>query len=120
MYLDKGFIYSDPYKYLVCDSIVGFSFQEGSNVEEYDINMDDMQKCGQLVYYNNGKLAELVLQNADYGTYKSSIIKKRYSNDDQIAIMLNRYDSEEDELRYDRMMQWREFAADLAKKITNL
>ena len=67
--------------------------------------MDDMQKCGQLVYYNNGKLAELVLQNADYGTYKSSIIKKRYSNDDQIAIMLNRYDSEEDELRYDRMMQ---------------
>lgn len=117
MYIDRGVIYSEPYKYLICNNVVSYSFPEGSDVTELDVNMDDMKKYGQLVCYNNGKLAELVFDSADYGTYKSAIIKKRYSNDDQIAIMLNKEDSDEDLLRYERMMKWREFAASLSKEL---
>ena len=120
MYIDRNIIYSDPYKFLICDNTVGFQFPADKDVEEFEINMDDIKRLGKLAYYNNGRLAEKLVENVDYGYYKSSIIKKRYSNDDQIAIILNKDDSEEDRIRYDRMMQWREFAADLAKKIANL
>jgi hypothetical protein len=117
MYIDRNVIYSDPYKFLICGDMIGYQFPEGCSVEEYDINMDDIKKLGKLAYYNNGRLAEKLVDNGDYRYYKSSIIKKRYSNDDQIAIMLNKDDSEEDNIRYDRMMQWREFAAELSKRI---
>ena len=69
------------------------------------INMDGV------VFRNNEKY--------DYGQWKANIIKKRYSNDDQIAIMLNRGD-EESNMIYNKMMQWREYASVLAKKFVEL
>ena len=45
------------------------------------------------------------------------MIKKRYSNDDQIAIMLNAQLSEEDKIYYDKMQEWREFSGYIAKSI---
>jgi hypothetical protein len=38
----------------------------------------------------------------------------RYSNDDQIAIILNKDESEKDKISYNRMQMWRRFADDLA------
>ena len=58
-----------------------------------------------MVYYNGGTLAQSLFNNGSYGDYKSSIIKNRYPNDDQIAIILNKEDSEEDIIRYEIMMQ---------------
>ena len=45
------------------------------------------------------------------------MIKKQYSNDDQIAIMLNAQLSEEDKMYYDKMQEWREFSGHIAKLI---
>ena len=45
------------------------------------------------------------------------MIKKQYSNDDQIAIMLNAQLSEEDKMYYDKMQEWREFSGYIAKSI---
>jgi hypothetical protein len=45
---------------------------------------------------------------------KTHIIKMRYSNDDQIAIILNKDESEKDKISYNRMQMWRRFADDLA------
>ncbi len=49
-----------------------------------------------------------------YEEVKTAIIKTRYSNDDQIAVMLNRERSEAHAEAYRRMQQWRSFAAMLA------
>ena len=45
------------------------------------------------------------------------MIKKQYSNDDQIAIMLNAQLSEEDKMYYDKMQEWRKFSGHIAKLI---
>lgn len=49
-----------------------------------------------------------------FGDAKKYIIQKRYSNDDQLAIMLNRDD---DELSYQKMQEWREWASTVARMI---
>ena len=117
MYIDKNITYSDAGKYLIYKNQIGFQFPSSEDIMEYDINLDDLYIKGNTAYYNSGTLAQNIIKNGSYGDYKSSIIKKRYSNDDQIAIILNRDDSDEDLMRYYRMMQWREFAAELSKRI---
>lgn len=117
MYTDKNITYSDAGKYLIYKNQIGFQFPSSEDIMEYDINLEDLYIKGNTAYYNSGTLAQNIIKNGSYGDYKSAIIKKRYSNDDQIAIILNRDDSDEDLMRYDRMMQWREFAAELAKRI---
>lgn len=119
MYTDKSITYSDAGKYLIYKNQIGFQFPSSEDIMEYDINLDDLYIKGNTAYYNRGTLAQNIIKNGSYGDYKSAIIKKRYSNDDQIAIILNKDDSDDDLIRYDRMMQWREFAAELAKKIIN-
>lgn len=117
MYTYKNITYSDAGKYLVYKNQIGFQFHASEDIMEYDINLDDLYIKGNTAYYNGGTLAQNIIKNGSYGDYKSAIIKKRYSNDDQIAIILNKDDSDEDLMRYDKMMQWREFAAELSKKI---
>lgn len=52
-----------------------------------------------------------------YAEAKRFVISKRYSNDDQIAIMLNIDDSKEDALAFSKMQKWRAWAAVVAHKI---
>ena len=50
-----------------------------------------------------------------YAAIKTFVIKLHYSNDDQIAIILN---NDEDKMR--EMQEWREYAASIAGKYTNI
>lgn len=52
-----------------------------------------------------------------YADAKRFLVSKRYSNDDQIAIILNKDDSEEDALAYDKMQEWRAWASLVAHKV---
>lgn len=52
-------------------------------------------------------------RNMSYTAIKTFIIKLHYSNDDQIAIMLNN-----DEAKMKEMQEWREYASEVAKKYT--
>lgn len=55
--------------------------------------------------------------NASYADIKTAIIKLKYSNDDQIALMLNyQNDSEKYYEAYNEMQNWRDKASKLAKK----
>lgn len=59
-------------------------------------------------------------QNPGIRTYadaKKFIINKRYTNDDQIAIILNKDDDEESALAFQKMQEWREWASVVARKI---
>ena len=71
-----------------------------------------------IAIYSNGLIRESSV--GDYGTLKSRIIARQFTNDDQIAIILNKDDSDEDKLLFDKMQEWREWASILAKRIISL
>lgn len=55
--------------------------------------------------------------NASYADIKTTIIKLKYSNDDQIALILNYQDDPEKYYEaYNEMQNWRDKASKLAKK----
>lgn len=120
MYTIQDTVYADAGKYLKCGNKVAFQMKASENIEELDLNLDDIQIVNNYAYYNNGLFAQEVNPRWTYGDYKSRIIKKKYSNDDQIAIMLNKYDSELDQIYYQKMQEWRAFASLLAKKIMEI
>ena len=112
-------IYSEAGYILKCDNKKAFQLLYDSSKTYIEIPIDitntkiesGMINMDGVVFRNNEKY--------DYGQWKANIIKKRYSNDDQIAIMLNRGD-EESNMIYNKMMQWREYASVLAKKFVEL
>lgn len=124
MYTDKGYIYSDAGKILVSGNFVGYNIKADSsladNITEEDIIIGDMIIDGDFIRYNNGKIIQAYAKDRSYADWKTKIIKWRYSNDDQIAILINKDDSEDDNIKYERMQAWREYAAKLAKVIINL
>lgn len=120
MYTDKNITYADAGKYLKRGNIIAFQMSASDNIQEIDLNTSDLHIEGKWAYYNNNLFAQFINKTYEYSDYKSQIIKKRYTNDDQIAIILNKEDSEEDQMRYQKMMEWREFAASLSKQIINL
>lgn len=124
MYIDKGYIYSDAGKILVSGNFIGYSVKADSSladtVTEENVILDDIVLDGDFIRYNNGRIIQSYIKDITYGEWKTKIIKWRYSNDDQIAILINKDDSEEDIIKYNRMQEWREYAAKLARKIINL
>lgn len=124
MYIDKGYIYSDAGKILVSGNFVGYSVKADSsltdNIAEENVILDDMILDGDFIRYNNGRIIQAYVKNRTYAEWKTMIVKWRYSNDDQIAILINKDDSEDDSIKYERMQAWREYAAKLAKAIINL
>lgn len=120
MYTDRNITYADPGKYLKSKNNI--CFQGSSNVvyEELPLELNDMHIKNGVVFYNTDLCAQFIVRSWTYADYKREFIKKRYSNDDQIAIILNKDDSEEDLQRYNRMMEWRKFASLMANKIMNL
>ena len=119
MYTDRNIVYAEPGKYPKYKNQIAFQFPAKGGIGEYDLNISDLYIKNNIAYYNNGLFVQKIEKNWKYADYKKDIIKKRYSNDDQIAIILNKDDSAEDLLRYNRMMQWREFASLLSKQIIN-
>ena len=83
--------------------------------EEINSPLDIEIKDG-LIFYQNGKLA-CAPEKMDYANIKTKIIKLRYSNDDQLALMLNKDNSEEDTVLYDKMQEWREWSGRFAKEV---
>ena len=120
MYTDKNIIYADAGNYLKYKNQVAFQFAANEQISEHALILDDMFIKNNIAYYNNGLCAQKINPNWKYADYKREIIKKRYSNDDQIALILNKDDSEEDFIKYNKMMEWRQFASQLATKILNL
>ena len=120
MFIKGNMIYSEAGYILRCDNKKAFQLPYDVSKEYIEIPIDitntkiesGMIDMDGVVFRNNKKY--------DYGQWKANIIKKRYSNDDQIAILLNKDDSAEDKMRYDKMQEWREYASALAKKFVEL
>lgn len=120
MYIEKDTVYSEPGCCLRYQNRIGYHFPADYEVVEEKIDFDKFTIKNNIVHYHNGLLVFLLNPEWNYDDYKRHIIKLRYSNDDQIAIMLNKDDSDDDLLKYNRMMEWRRFASFLAKRLINL
>lgn len=88
------------------------TYYKGHILTEEDFEeIDDSEfECIDNVWYD--------FKNMSYAAIKTFIIKLHYSNDDQIAIMLNNEIDMSGEAteRYREMQEWREYATTIAKK----
>ena len=119
MFTKNDLIYAEAGYILVSEKSAGYQLSaEISNVSERLIDINNAVIDGRII--RCGKT--LISNHPDYtyAQWKASIIKWRYSYDDQIAILLNKEDSEEDAFYYDKMMDWRKWASIAAKKFVEL
>ena len=121
MYKIRNKVYPEAGYILVGESRRGYVFQgEIEEFTEQPITIDDMKVEGNFLLYSNGLILERNYPNLTYEEHKARIIKRLFSNDDQIAIMLNNGRSEEDDLAFEKMQEYRDWAGILAKKIVTL
>lgn len=118
MFTKGNTVYADAFKYLKHKekNIIALSVK-GSADDYEELPMNDplnVEVVGKMIFWNNRMFANCPAK-LTRDAVKTSIIKSRYSNDDQIAIMLNKDESEEDTMYYNKMQEWREFAAYIAK-----
>lgn len=120
MFTKGNTIYADTYKYLKHKEKNIIALSIPGSADDYDeLPMNDpldVEVSGGMVFWNNRKFANRPDRLTRDGV-KTSIIKSRYSNDDQIAIMLNKDASEEDVVLFQKMQEWREFAAFVASSV---
>lgn len=125
MYKKGNVVYADAYKYLVHKSkgIIAFA-QSGdeSEFEEKELPMPIkiIDEGSGFYSIQDVPKVKFYFSKSDYVTIKTEMIKKRYSNDDQIAIMLNAELSQEDKVYYNKMQEWREFSGYIARQIESI
>lgn len=92
------------------------------NIEDYEEHplndpLDIKVENGNI--YFNKRMFLCVPETMDYAGIKTKIITSRYSNDDQMALILNHDKSEEDTELFNKMQEWRDWAGEVAKKVGN-
>lgn len=122
MYKIGNYYFADAGYYLKRGSSIAYFFENSDEeVQEIKATIDDIHRVGSIIIWSDDNLAQNIFKNGVYADYKKAIIQKKYSNDDQIAIMLNKDSGEEiDLLAYQKMQEWRDWAGTLAKKIVAL
>ena len=121
MYKVRNKVYADAGKLLIGSNKRGYIFQgELSEFSEEAIYLDDMKIEGDVLIYSNGMIRELYHPEMTYEQLKAKYVKRLFSNDDQIAIMLNKDRSAEDAELFNKMQEWRDWCGVLAKKVLSL
>lgn len=121
MYKIKNKVYPEAGYILVGESRRGYVFQgEMEEFTEQPITIDDMKVEGNFLLYSNGLILERNYPHLTYEEQKARIVKRLFSNDDQIAIMLNKGRSEQDDMVFNKMQEYRDWAGTLAKRIVSL
>lgn len=119
MYKKGNVVYADAGYYLKRGGSIAYFFEDnGQEIQEVKTDIEDMHVTNSIILWSKNKIAQRIIKNGNYGDYKKAIVQKKYSNDDQIAIILNKDSGlEEDLFAYQKMQEWREWASTVAKKI---
>lgn len=121
MYKVRNKVYADAGSILIGNKKVGYVFLgELKEFSEKAIQLDDMRIEGDFLVYSNGRIRELYNPNMTYEQLKAKYVKRLFSNDDQIAIMLNKDRSAEDAEIFNKMQEYRDWCGTLAKKVMSL
>ena len=120
MYCIKNKIYADAGYILKYKNKVAFSFEgvDKKDVLETKLNLENPQKIGKFVVYPDG--FKEFISCTEYKDWKAKWVNKLFPNNDQIAIMLNKDDSEEDLLLFNKMQEWRRWSGKVAKEIVKI
>ena len=120
MFTKGNRVYADTYKYLrhKTKAAIGITMvADESEVEEVVMELPIVVSInGNMVTWENGKLA-FFAKDKNYASIKEQLVKSRYTNDEQLAIMLNKDSSEDSQLCYQRMQEWRSFAEEMARLV---
>lgn len=114
MYTIKGKTYADAGHVLQKHGIIAWQDKESSDYVEQHLDLENLYINGNFVKID-GVVTRLP-NTLTYASLKTHFIHLRYTNDDQIAIILNKDDSDEDAFVYNKMQEWREWCGNLAKK----
>lgn len=121
MYKVRDKVYADAGKILIGKNKIGYIFKgELSDFTEEEVIISDMKLDGNFLIYSNGMVVEMYDKKATYEALKAKYVKRLFSNDDQIAIMLNHGRSEDDDMLFEKMQEWREWCGVLAKKVMTI
>lgn len=112
-------VYSEAGSYLKSTDgkIIGLNLYDNlEEFEEVEISEPlDIKVQGNLITINDKFL--IFPQSLDYASIKVALIKSRYSNDDQIALVLNKDLSEEDLMYWQKMQEWRDWSSEVATQV---
>lgn len=90
------------------------------NIEEFEeipLNVPlDIVVENDMFFFNNRMFA-CKPETMDYAGIKTRLIISRYSNDDQMALILNHGKSDEDTKLFDKMQAWRDWAGEIARMV---
>lgn len=122
MFTKGNTVYADAYKYLrhKDQNIIALSIKGSANdYEELELDHPlDVEVSGDMIFWNRRMFANIP-DALTREAIKTSIIKSRYSNDDQLAILLNKDEDEMSTMYYQKMQEWREFASEVSKILIN-
>lgn len=88
---------------------IGFSCKTSDDIIEIPIKTDDIAIKNNMFVWNNGRMRLSVIPNGTYGEYKKRLINKIFSNDDQIALILNKDFDKDSSVAFEEMQKWREY-----------
>ena len=108
MYIKNNVVFADAGNILISKTAIGYSLMADiADIQEQQINLQDMKLEGEFLKYSDGLIVQRY-KNLDYAGWKADVIRWRYTTDDQIAIILNKDESAEKLLEYNRMQEWRD------------
>lgn len=120
MYTRQDYTYSEAGYFLKGRNIIALSApSERAPFEEVEISLDDMTVTEEFITFDIFSWRNPGIRT--YADAKKFVVEKKYSNDDQIAIILNRDEDDADSmLAYQKMQEWRDWASVVARKIISL
>ena len=114
MYQIRNKVFSEAGYILIGNNKKGYQFEgKPSDFIEEKINLNDMAIRGEYVEYSG--ILQYIGESPTYEQLKRDMIKRRYSNDDQIAIILN---GDTDAIQ--KMQEWRDWSTKVATKIIEI
>lgn len=117
MFEYKGKMVSDAGFYIKGKTISGFSVPKNNEPkEEIKLDLNTLKISKGFISCNNIIIMRFH-PDWTYADYKTAWVKARYTNDDQIAIMLNKDNSNEDLEMYNKMQDWRNWCSEISHKI---
>lgn len=118
MFIKNNIIFSEAGKYLSAQNFLGFKVNDSDITKYTEKEFEEPTISGQFLIM--GEIRTILPDDMTYGNLKKKFIEWHYSNDDQIAIILNKDNDDSCKTDYDRMQEWRDWAGTLANKILNI
>lgn len=112
-------IYASAGNLLKKENWIGFKCKASDNITEIPIITDDIKIKNNMFIWNNGKNQLPIISNGTHEDYKKRLISKIFSNDDQIALILNKDLDKESSIAFEEMQNWRSYFSTFIKTKIN-